>query len=209
MDILNQLSSKQGDKTEKSNKQVAEQCVKNPKLIKDIAAGLESIDKKLQTDCIEVFTMISESNPELIVPFADKVIPLIGNKETKTRWEAVHTLVFIADKTPDVIYSILPDLQELVEKDKSTIVRDYTLDIIANYAKTGKEASEKAFEILKEALNIWSDKHAKQVFLGFSNILDNIPSYKTAIETMVTPYIDAEKKVVASEAKKILKRIQK
>jgi hypothetical protein len=209
MDILNQLSSKQGDKTEKSNKQVAEQCIKSPKLIGEVASGFESKDKKLQSDCIEVFTMISESKPELIVPFAEKVIPLIVNKETKTRWEAVHTLAFIADKAPAVISSILPDLQGLIEKDKSTIVRDYTLDIIANYAKTGKEASEKAFEILKDALNLWNEKHAKQVFLGFGNILDNIPSCKTAIEKLVTPYTNAEKKVVANEAKKILKRIRK
>ncbi len=36
MEILNQLSSKQGDTTEKSNRIVAGKCIKNPDLLKDI-----------------------------------------------------------------------------------------------------------------------------------------------------------------------------
>lgn len=96
----------------------AEQCIRNPELLHSIVAGFESKDKKLQSDCIEVFTIISVNYPELIVPFADKVSQLINNTETKTRWEAVHTLAFIADKTPETIFSILPELQNLIEKDK-------------------------------------------------------------------------------------------
>ena len=182
---------------------------RDPDLLKDIATGFLSTNKKLQSDCIEVFTMVSENHPDLIVPLADKVLPLLKNKETKTRWEAVHTLSFIADKIPDIISSILPDLQELIEKDKSTIVRDYSIDTVANFAGFNKDSSEKAFGILKTALDLWEEKHAKQVFKGFSNILDNQPSYKTEIRKIVEPYLDAKKNVVIKEAKKIIKRIEK
>lgn len=207
MEILDQLSSAVGDKTENSNKLVADQCIKNLKLLDDIVTGFGSKDRKLQSDCIEVFTMISENHPDLIVPYAVKIVPLLSGKETKTRWEAVHTLSFIADKVPDVIFSILPDLQELIEKDKSTIVRDYTLDTVANYAKTDKNASEKAYGILKSTLVIWDEKHAKQVFIGFNHILDNLPSLKNEIGKIVKPYLEAKKKVVVNEARKIMKRI--
>ena len=209
MEILNQLSSKQGDKTEESNRIVAEKCINNPDLLNDIATGFLSSDKKLQSDCIEVFTMVSEKHPDLIAPLADKVVPLLTSKVTKTRWEAIHTLSFIADKIPEIIYSILPELQELIEKDKSTIVRDYTVDTIASFAKSDKESSEKAFGILRTALDLWDEKHAKQVFKGFNNILDNQPTLKLEIEKLVRPFLDAKKKVVANEAKKIIKRIDK
>ena len=209
MEILNKPSSKQGDKTEKSNRIVAEKCIENPDLLKDIATGFLSADKKLQADCIEVFTMVSENHPDLIVPLADKILPLLNNKETKTRWEAVHTLSYIAIKIPEIIFSILPNLQELIEKDQSTIVRDYTIDTVANFARFDKNSSEKAFGILKMALDLWGEKHAKQVFKGLSNILDNQPSYKTEISKIVKPYLDAKKNVVIKEAKKIIKRIEK
>ncbi|MGD2033681.1 MAG: hypothetical protein PVF73_01395 [Bacteroidales bacterium] len=208
MEILNQLSSALGDKSERSNRLVAGQCIKDPELLNSIAAGFESKDRKLQSDCIEVFTMISEDHPDLIALYADNVVPLLSNKETKTRWEAAHTLSFIAHKIPEIIFSILPELQELAEKDKSTIVRDYTIDAIANYAKIDAGTSEKAFGILKSVLEMWNEKHAKQVFKGFINIIDNNPAYKTEIGKIAESYLDAKKKVVASEAKKIMKRIE-
>lgn len=209
MEILNQLSSGQGDRTEKSNRLVAGKCIKDPELLNVIAAGFEDSDKKLQSDCIEVFTMISENHPDIIVPFADKIVPLLKSRETKTRWEAVHTLSFISDKIPELILSILPELREIIEKDKSTIVRDYTIDTVANYAKSGEEASVRSFQILKMALDVWDEKHAKQVFRGFINIIDSQPSYKKEIASIVKPYTDAKKNVVVKEAKKIMKRIEK
>ena len=209
VEILKQLSSLQGDKTEASNKNVAEKCVANPLLLDEIASGLSSKDKKLQSDCIEVFTLVSERNPDLTVKYAESIIPLLSNKETKTRWEAVHTLSSIADKIPDVISSVLPELQELISKDKSTIVRDYALDTISNYAKTNAENAEKSYEILKSALDLWGEKHAKQVIKGLGNVSDNIPMCKSEIHKIVFPYLSSNKKAVAAEAKKIVKRTEK
>jgi hypothetical protein len=209
MEILNQLSSQKGDKTEIANRLVAEQCIANPKILAEIAIGLEDNDKKLQSDCIEVFTLVSEVKPEFIIPYADNILPLLYSKESKTRWEAVHSLSFIAEKIPDIIFSILPVLQSLVEKDKSTIVRDYAMDTIANYAKVSAETSEKSYELLKYALELWGEKHAKQVFKGFNYVLDNCTDDKAEINLLVQPYLTANKKIVATEAKKIVKRTEK
>ena len=116
MEILNQLSSQKGDKTEDCNKIVAEKCIANSRLLAEIAVGLEDKDKKIQSDCIEVFTLVSEKKPEFTVQYADDIIPLLYSKEAKTRWEAAHTLSYIADKIPDIISHILPLLQSLIEK---------------------------------------------------------------------------------------------
>jgi hypothetical protein len=209
MEILSQLSSQKGDKTEISNKLVAEKCIANPKTLAEITIGLEDKDKKLQSDCIEVFTLVAEVKPEFVVPYAENILPLLYSKETKTRWEAVHTLSFIAEKIPDIIFSVLPALQSLVEKDKSTIVRDYAMDTVANYAKLSAETSEKSYQLLKFALELWGEKHAKQVFKGFNNVLDNCFDYKAEINLLVQPYLTANKKIVAAEAKKIVKRTGK
>ena len=147
--------------------------------------------------------------PEFVVPYAENVLPLLYSKETKTRWEAVHTLSLIAEKIPDTVFSVLSVLQSLVEKDKSTIVRDYAVDTIANYAKVSAETSTNSYEILKFVLELWGEKHAKQVFKGFNYVLDNCPDCKAKIHLLVLPYLSANKKIVAAEAKKIIKRIEK
>jgi len=209
MEILTQLSSQRGAKTEDCNRIVAEKCIANQRVLADIAVGLEDNDRKLQSDCIEVFTLVAEVKPEFVVPFAHNILPLLYSKETKTRWEAVHTLSYIAEKIPDIIFSILPKLQSVIENDKSTIVRDYTMDIVANYAKVSTDTSEKAYELLKFALKLWGEKHAKQVFKGFNHVLDNCSDYKEEIKLLVQPYLSANKKIVAADAKKIIKRIEK
>ena len=209
MEILNQLSSQKGDKTEDSNKIVAEKCIANPRLLADIAVGLEDKNKKLQSDCMEIFTMVSEKNPEFTVRYSEDIIPLLYSKGSKTRLEAAHTLSYIADKIPDTISDILPALRSLIEKDESTIVRDYAIDTIANYAKVSVETSEKAYELLKFTLGLWGEKHARQVLRGFNHVLDKIPDYKAEIISLVQPYLTANKKIVASEAKKIIKRAEK
>jgi hypothetical protein len=209
MEILNQLSSQKGDKTEDCNRIVAEKCIVNPRILAEIAVGLEDKNKKLQSDCIEVFTLVSEKKPEFAVPYAENILPLLSSKDTKTRWEAVHTLSYIADKIPDIIVVILPTLQSLIEKDKSVIVRDYAMDTVANYAKVSAETSDNSYELLKYAMELWGEKHAKQVFKGFNYVLDNCPDCKAEIHLLVQPYLSANKKIVAAEAKKIIKRIEK
>jgi hypothetical protein len=62
---------------------------------------------------------------------------------------------------------------------------------------------------LKSALDLWGEKHAKQVFRGFNFVLDNGLDCKTEINALVQPYLSASKKVVVSEAKKIIKRTEK
>ncbi len=208
MEILNRLSSRQGDKTEKSNKAVAELCIKDPQLLNDIVKAFTDKDRHLRSDGIEVFTIISETHPALIIPHAEQILPLLADKDTKTRWEAVHTLSYIASSAPDIIGTILLDLQVLIERDKSTIVRDYAADTVAAYAGTGKEQAGLAFNILRSCLEIWDEKHAKQVFKGFNLIIGQQPAYKTEIAKIVRPYLDAKRGTVAKEAKKLLKRIE-
>ena len=208
MDILKQISSQQGDKTEASNKNVAEKCIANPRLLDEIAGGLSRKEEKLQSDCIEIFTLVSEKHSDLVIKYTDKILPLLFNKETKTRWEAAHTLSHIADKIPDAITSVLPGLKELISTDKSTIVRDHALYTISNYAKTSVENAERSYDILKSALDLWGEKHAKQVIGGFGNVLNNIPTYKLEIYKIVSPYLSSDKKVVAAEAKKVIKQIE-
>ena len=209
MEILNQLSSQKGDKTEGSNKIVAEKCIANPKMLADIVVGLEDKNKKLQTDCIEVFTLVAEKKPEFVVQYVEYIVPLLYSKEAKTRWEAVHTLSYITEKTPDTISSILHILQSLAENDKSTIVRDYAVDTISNYAKTSVKTSKEAYKLLKSILDLWGEKHARQVFKGFNHVLDNVSDYKIEINLLVQPYLSAGRKIVVTEAKKIIKRTEK
>jgi hypothetical protein len=48
-------------------------------------------------------------------------------------------------------------------------VRGYAMDTVAGYAKVSAKTSGKSYEILKFTLEMWGEKHAKQVFSGSSH----------------------------------------
>ena len=138
MSILDQLSSRVGDRTERSNRAVAEWCLADPSLLPEIAAGLQSGDRLLAGDCAEVLTMVTEADSALVSPFAADLCAPLDHEYTRARWEAVHALALMATRVPETVHSNLPTLASMIRTDKSTIVRDHAVDAVANYASLGR-----------------------------------------------------------------------
>ena len=208
MSILSQLSSQLGDRTESSNGQVVRKCMDDPALLKEIAAGLEEKDAALLGDCLEVFTQVSEQQPAWIAPFAKKLVPFLTHKKTRVRWEAMHSTANISALVPELIQPLLPSLLGIIHTDKSIIVRDYAVDVVAHYASVDKPASQNAFPILKEALSVWEGRHAGHALRGLINVAGYLPDLHPELHEIAESYLEHKRKVVVKTAKKLLKATQ-
>ena len=208
-DIVSRLSSQLKVNSNEPNKAVAKMCVDNPLLLDEIAGQFNSKDKKLIGDCAEVFTEVGVILPDLIVNYADNLVPLLKFKETRIRWEAMHSLSLIADISPGIIDLILPELEQLIINDASVIVRDYATDAVSKFAGTGPEAAEKAFPVLKVNLETWGERHAARVMEGLINIFDMIPLYKNELKDIAAMYRDSSKGVLRKAVAKLDKRLGK
>ena len=208
MSMLEKLSSRVGDRTEESNKAVAAECLKKPVLLKEIESGLLSEDAKLAADCAEVMTNIGLKNPGLLVPFAGALLKTITHKNSKAKWESVHSLSLIAADIPDDISCNLPLISGLMMNDKSIIVRDYSTDIIANYAGAGKTEAEKAYPLLREMLYKYEGKHAGHALKGLLNVVRMLPEHKNVIAEIAIEFITHKKAVVSKTARSLVKTIQ-
>jgi len=208
MDILKQLSSQNDDRTSQSNKTVAEICIQNPKLVVEIVTGLSSKDIEMIKDCTEVLTLIAEKKPEAVAPFAKQIAPILSHKNTQARWEAAHALSFVAPLSPDVILSVLDRFEAIIQNDSSIIVRDYSVDAVANFAKTGKNEAEKAYPILKKSLSLWNGKHAHHAFPGLESVAKFIPNLRKEVVELIEPFTEEKRAVVSKSAKSLLKKLQ-
>src|SRR3569832_2768378 len=130
MTIINALSSRTGDRTQQSNRVVAQRCIDDPSLLIPIAEALKGKDDALLGDCSEVLTLVAERKPELVVPYISLSVTLLSSRTTKVRWEAMHALSLVAHLVPETAESILKQLQAIIQTDKSTIVRDYATDTL-------------------------------------------------------------------------------
>lgn len=207
MSIINELSSQAGDKTEASNRRVAEKCINNSMLIQEIAEGLGDKNQKLAADCAEVLTFISEQHPGLVVPHTDAIIAGLDHKHTKVRWEATHTIAYIAAAVPDSITSILEVLQRMALSDKSKIVQDYATIAIGNYGSSGAAAASKALPLLTRVLEIEGDRQAVRVLEGMGKLLRAQPSLKEEISQAIASQSENPKSSIVKAYKKLAKAL--
>jgi len=204
MGIIDQLSSKTGDRTEVSNIKAAIRCLENPELLTCISEMLTGSDEKLAADCAEVMTKVAEEKPALIAPYAGELIKLLQHKHTKARWEAIHALSLIVEHVKEDIKQILTLIKNIISTDKSTIARDFAVDIAANYAKCGKEEAEIAFPILKEALYVWEGKHAGHALNGMIYANGLLDGYRDELLQIGHDFSSNSRGVVQKAAKKLI-----
>jgi hypothetical protein len=208
MSILAQLSSQLGNRSESANRSVAAQCLNDLGLLVEISRGLGSQHAALAGDCAEVMTQVAQQHPEWVAPYLPELAKLLSHKVSRVRWEAVHALAFAAVAVPEAIPALLPVLTRVISADASIIVRDYAVDVIANYASTGKAAAEEAYPILKGCLTLWEGRHAGHALKGLVNVALQAPALCGELQTLGEMYIQHEKGVVRKAAKDLLRTIK-
>ncbi len=207
MSIIDQLSSQVGDRSEAANLKVGAQCLKQPALLADIAAGLQSSDDKLVGDCAQVMTMVASEKPELVAPYAEEFSKLLNHKKSLARWEGAFVLAHIAGIKPLVIEKNLAKLDELIRKDSSVIVRDYSVRAVSSYAGTGKKAAKIAYPVLITATEVFDSRHSHLAMPGLAEIARLIPSRRKEITGIGESFIDHKRGMIKKAAKKLLKMV--
>ena len=208
MSILDQLSSRVGERTEEANRKVAAQCLAKPALLDEVATGLKSRDAALVGDCAEVMTKVAEEHAELVAPYAEALAALLTHRNTRARWEATHALALLARPFPKVIASYLPRLGEMIQTDSSIIARDYAVTTIGNYARTSVQAAQSAYPILKKALVLWEGKHTARALGGLRNVAEVIPNLAPEIRALAKGLCDDRRGVVRKAARSLVRTIE-
>jgi len=185
--ILDQLSSRSGDRTE--------------------AANLNDKDAAVVGDCAEVLTHLAEEHPDWIAPYAPTLTALLAHRKTRVRWEAMHALAFVARSAPEVIATLLPRLCSIIQEDTSIIVRDYAINALSNYATLNAQTAAEAYPLLQEALVAWEGRHAGHALPGLAHVAAHLPEHREDIRAAIQPCLEDKRAVVRKAAKAALKAI--
>ncbi len=204
MDILAQLSSQTGDRSEGANRKVVAQCLENQDLINEIVQGLHCKDAALVGDCAEVLTLVAATHPQWVAPYAGALVESLAHRVTRIRWEAMHALALVAEFAPETIVGQLQTLAAIIRMDSSIIVRDYAVDVIGNFASIGAPPAEQAYPLLMEALTVWEGRHAGHALSGLVNVAKNLPSRQAELGVIARKYMQDRRGVIRKAAKALL-----
>ena len=205
MSILAKLSSQRGDRTEASNKRVAAQVLKEPGLLAEIAPGLGSADAKLAGDCAEVMTMVAATQPHIVAPYADALIARLDDKDTRVRWEVMHSLAEIAAQVPDKIAPLVRRLDEKIALDKSVIVRDYAVLTLGEYGGTSPAAAQRVWPHLRQALVLWEGRQASKALTAMHKLVAVDPALKSEAHKIAQRFVNHPRASVRTAAKRLMK----
>jgi hypothetical protein len=121
------------------------------------------------------------------------------------RWEVTHALALVAASAPQVIAGLLPRLADIIRSDSSTIVRDYAVDVLSNYATTGSEAARRAYPLLEDALTLWGGKHAARALNGLRVVGLVAPEMADELHKLAQGCLDDRRGVVRQAAKSLMR----
>ncbi len=83
--IIQEIARKQSDKP-----RAALRVAANPELLPDILNGLDSEKPSIRYGCARVLRLISETNPELLVPCRDLFVRHLEGENNILRWNAIY-----------------------------------------------------------------------------------------------------------------------
>lgn len=87
-----------------------------------------------------------------------------------------------------------------IDFDKSTIVRDYAIEALCNFAKAGESQALLAYPLLKDSLNLWEGKHRGRILKGLLNVCKNSAIYTLEIRGIAEEFSEDDRGVVKKAA---------
>ena len=206
MDLYETLRGKWGDGTRPKDLYEAYISIEPERYLDLLISGLDSDERRVQTGSSELVALLSEEHPEMLAQNIDKFIGNLGVKEPVLRWEATCTLGNLAvvdseKKIPTVLNVLYPFLEH-----KSIVLANHTVQALSKIAVHNPEKAEEILDKLIEKSPLF-----KKTTVGF--IIEALSRYMEydelhpKIKTFVEPFLESEMKVVATKAKRTLKKL--
>ncbi len=155
---------------EKVSKMVSE-IEKDGKLFADLIKLFQEGSDVIKGTCAEVMKFVSQSNPELFLPYIDMLIGYIDYKANKVKWGIPESIGYIAEKYPEKASRAVPKLLENTNH-KSTVVRWCAAFGLAGIAKNNKRLQEELVEKFEKLIEKEQNNGVKSVYLKVLKVIE-------------------------------------
>lgn len=163
MTALDRLACKMGRNDEAPNQELARELALSgdAAAISEIAAGLDSPDRAVQSDCIKVLYEIGYIRPEPICRYADTFLRLLASKNNRLVWGAMIVLSTIARLSSKEIAGKINTIYHAMDNG-SVITIDNGIKVLAGVAAGCPEMSDGIVGYLLEHLRTCRAKEVPQ-----------------------------------------------
>ncbi|MFX1265526.1 MAG: hypothetical protein ACFFH0_09110 [Promethearchaeota archaeon] len=172
----------------------------------DIIQGLGSEERRVQSGCAELASLLSEDVPDLLYPHVELFVSNLEAKAPVLRWEAVCTLGNIAsvdnlEKTPKQIGKFTKFLS-----DKSIVLQGHSVRALTKIARAFPEVDSDVLEALLSHTEKFPGNRIGFIIEAMEPFASN-PEFETRVKEFVEPFLESEIKSVVKKARKVMKSL--
>ena len=171
MSALNKIAYFQGRRDEIPNQELAHELADSGDIagIREIAENLWNREANIRSDCLKVLYEIGYLKPELIAPYADHFLKLLGSRNNRLVWGAMIGLSTVAEIAADEIYPHAAEFQQAMAGG-TIITLDAGVLALSRLAATGDDRRTALLPYLLDFLRSCrsSDvpRHAERVLMA-------------------------------------------
>lgn len=134
---------------------IAEQALANPNVLETLVENLSTEVRRIRQFSASSIGVISETNPEALLPFAAQISDALHRPEAQTRWECLETLTRFVEKDPASCDAALLGAEGSLYDEESGSARLAAVRFLCAYGAVDYERSDKVWPLLDEAIQCY------------------------------------------------------
>lgn len=99
--------------------------------------------------------LLAQEDVSVVAEVADELIEALSYPEAQTRWECLNALSEVATVDPDAVVDAFPSAEDALFEDGSPVAHLAAFRFIARYGAHSPQESDKAWPLLREALQCY------------------------------------------------------
>lgn len=133
----------------------------NKKILSEVVNALETGARRERQRAARVVKLVSDENPEVLLPFVDALIGATDRPEAQTRWEAFEALSRLVPFAVESCDGVLEAAELSLFDEESGLARLAAMRFMCKFGAVDESRSEKVWPLIDEAVQCY---HGDQEF---------------------------------------------
>lgn len=154
-------------------KKLAQEAMQDEEKLAELGEALSVGSRRDRQLAASALSLVAKSNPELLVPFIDKLIDALNRPEAQTRWECLEALAILVEYDARSCNKAIPEAETSLFDEESGPVRLAAVKFLCKLGATTENRSEKVWPLIDEAIQCYHGD------LEFSDMMQALVDFST------------------------------
>lgn len=158
-----------------SPEQTASATLDNERKFLQFIEDLSGSSRRVRQNAAEALSFIAQSEPDLLVPYVDRVVESLSRPEAQTRWACLNILTSLIDCDPALSEKAFVDVETALFDEGNGLVRLAAVRCLCKFGTVSEDRAERVWPLLDEAIQCYHGD------FEFQDMLAAVADFSTSV----------------------------